>query len=233
MSGSWRSGGIPPATGCATRSPGQALTPNEAYAALVTLAGYVRSRWGPDYIHCCAPVAHDQRLRRPTGTPPTTATNSIPTAASAPVWKPTTAAGSPPRPLRHLPDLDPQPPPRRLADRHLETSAHRPGPLRRGRLEPRPRAGRRPRQRPGRRSRDRRRGRRAARPRRERPRPRTTSPRHPRHPGTSHRWAGLRAQSPGPWTHQSHRRTHLAAPGPDRPRRVLSLTRPRTAPTTP
>ena len=199
-------------------TPGQALTPNEAYAALVTDPRRLR----PDPargrgLHPAAAhaVAHDQRLRRPTGTThlQQRRTQSLPPPALR-CGSPQRPLGSPPRPLRHLPDLDPQPPPRRLADRHLETPAHRPGPLRRGRLEPRPRAGRGPRQRPGHRSRDRRRGRRAARPRRERPRPRTTSPRHPRHPGTSHRWAeGLRAQSPGPWTHQSHRRTHLAAPG--------------------
>ena len=156
-------------------APGRALTPNERYAALIDAAGYVPVPLSPeDYIEL---LPADWRVINSYGVKiglrtydsgelnPYRRQHSGIEAQKRPV-------GGPVRPLRHLPDLDPQPPPRRLAARDLEAPAHGPGAVRRAGLEPRPAAAGRPRQRPRHRGRDRRGGRGPARPRRQGPRAR-------------------------------------------------------------
>ena len=109
-----RRGRTGPTTGCAIPlAPGQALTPNEKYAALVESAGYVPvPLTADDYIELLPmSLAGDQLLRhqdqpphlRRRGAEPATAAALRGDAARGPV-------GGPLRPLRRHPDLGPQPP---------------------------------------------------------------------------------------------------------------------------
>ena len=160
-------------------APGRALTPNERYAALIDAGRLCPGPARPRGLHRAAPgqLAGDQLLRRqdrPADLRQRRAQPLPPPALRHRGEK--RPVGGPVRPLRHLPDLDPQPPPRRLAVRDLEAPAHRAGAVRRAGLEPRPAAAGRPRQRPRHRGRDRRGSRGPARPRRPGTRPSRQTP---------------------------------------------------------
>ena len=142
--------------------PGRAFTPNEKYAALVETAGYVPVALSPDdYVELLpAVLAGGQRLRHQAGPAQLRQRGPEPAAAAA-VRRPgeEEPLGSPPRPLRHLPD--PRPRPGRVDHRVLEAPGTGTHAVRRARLGPRP-----PQPRPrGHRGADRRRGRGAAAPR--------------------------------------------------------------------
>jgi putative transposase len=115
-------------------APGRALTPNERYAALIDLAGYVPVPLGPeDYIELLPAawrVINSYGVKIGLRTYDSGELNSYRRQHSG------IEAGNGRwevrygRPLRHLPDLDPQPSPRRLAVRDLETPAHGAGAVR-------------------------------------------------------------------------------------------------------
>ena len=133
-------------------TPDKALTPNEKYAALVAVAGYVPVAARPRRLHRAAPgdLAGDQLLRDPHRATHLRRRRPEPLPASAlRPHRPARALGGPPRPLRHLPDLGAQPPRRGLVAGRLDPPAHRAGPVRGAGLGPRPRAARRPRRQPG------------------------------------------------------------------------------------
>ncbi len=196
-------------------APGRALTPNERYAALIDVAGYVPVPLSPeDYIELLPAawrVINSYGVK--IGLRTYDSGELIPyrrqhsgIEAKHGRWE----VGI--RPLRHFPGLDPQPPPRRLAGRDLETPAHRAGAVRGAGLEPRPAAAGRPRQRPRHRSRDRRGSRRPARPRRPGPRPRTGRAGIAA-AGPACRPHALGALAAGPGTYRSHRGPAVAPPG--------------------
>ena len=194
-------------------APGRALTPNERYAALIDVAGVCPGPAQPRGLHRAAPgrLAGDQLLRRQDRPADLRQRRAEPLPAPALRHRgEKRPVGGPLRPLRHLPDLDPQPPPRRLAVRDLEAPAHRAGAVRRAGLEPRPAAAGRPRQRPRHRGRDRRGGRGPARPRRPGTRPGRAGSAAA---GPGSRPHALTALAAGPGTHRSHRGPAVAPPG--------------------
>jgi putative transposase len=140
-------------------TPGKALTPNERYAAAVATAGYVPVPLAPnDYIELL-PATWRELLRHPDRPPHLRQRLAEPLPSTAlRRHRPPRALGSPPRPLRHHPDLGAQPPRRRMDQRDLDAPAQRTRPIRRPGLGPRPPDPGRTRWRPGHRGRDHRRG---------------------------------------------------------------------------
>ncbi len=145
-------------------TPGKTLTPNEAYAALVEVAGYVAVPLNSaDYIELLPTtwrvinsygIKISHRTLRLPGTEP------LPPPALRRRGT-QRQVGVPPRPLRREPGLGPQPPRRGLDHRALDPSGHQPDAVRGSGLGPGPGDPGSPRAGPGDRDRDRR-GRRGA-----------------------------------------------------------------------